>query len=437
MRLKKILWGTLLVYTLFHLGYSVLRYNVFNGVSSGDFNRAYSEAKEWKQGLDSGKPSLGVFHPPLYYLVLLRMDSLLGSRFPLTLFFYFLQFLLFPAAIVLMVRSAWLGPEPAPWSAYGFAALLAANFQPFLETLAQHKVEGIEFFLIGLAIWALRKGADRLCGGLLAFAANLKYLPAILLVHFLIKREKRVLLGALAGGGIIALLLWTSLGGALFRSGSLRNTADLLLSEKYEGTRPEVSVEFQTLTGTVNRWLARPAPGERFMKYIEVGSYMPVPRAGLAHGIAFGLQLAAGALWIFLLHRKWSRPGEPGQWIPRLQEISLSLVMIFLFSRCSRVHYAILLLPSFIWTGLLMVQRPDLFGQTGRMLFWVGYAAAGMIVPGGLLNHLPPHPVWGQWYSAMYLWYSVPFYGYLLLALSVIICHQRVIHSWKGLSNGK
>jgi len=424
---KRALWAVLLVYTVLHLGYSVARYSVFSGASSGDFNRAYQEAAEFKQGLASGKPLEGVFHPPFYYLLLLGTDALVGGRFQAILFFYFLQFLLFPAAIWFLARSAWVSPgRPTP-SAYGLAAVLTVNFQPFLETLAQHKVEGIEFFLICAAIWALKKGRGILSGALILLAANLKYLPAILLAHFFMKREKRVLLGALAGGAIIAGLLWLAFGGGIARSGLLRNVSDQLFSHKYEGTVPEASVEMQTLSGTVNRWFARPAPPTVFMDYIRQGSYMPVPNPSFALNLALALKIFAGAGWLWFIRRRWkTKPAETG-WMLHLLEISVTLIMTLVISQASRVHYSILLLPAFVWTGLILYQKARQFSLQERCLFGLAYALTGMLIPGGLLNLLPPHPVWGQHYSWMFLWWSLPFYGALLLGLCALRMHHRIL----------
>lgn len=427
MALRRLLWAALAVYTVLHVGYSVVRYSVFSGASSGDFNRVYQEAAEFKQGLASGKPLEGVFHPPFYYLVLLATDTVAGGRFRSILFFYFLQFLLFPAAIWFLARAAWAGPgRPTP-GAYGLAAALTFNFQPLLETLAQHKAEGIEFFLICAAVWALSKGRRVLSGTLIMLAANLKYLPAILLAHFFVKREKRVLLGALAGGAIIAGLLWFAFGDAIAHSSLLRNVSAQFFSHRYEGTLPEASVEMQTLSGTVNRWFARPEPPAVFMDYIRQGSYMPVPNPAFAQNLALALKGLAVIIWLWFIRRRWSAQPAGKGWVLHLLEISVTLVMILVISQASRVHYSILLLPAFVWMGLILYQKGRQFSLQERCLFWLAYALMGMLIPGGLLNRLPPHPVWGQHYSWMFLWWSLPFYGALLLGLCALRMHRRIL----------
>jgi hypothetical protein len=52
-----------------------------------------------------------------------------------------------------------------------------------------------------------------------------------------------------------------------------------------------------------------------------------------------------------------------------------------------------------------------------------------MVIPGGLLNRLPlQHPVWGGRHSLAYLWFSLPFYGYLALAACGAWCHDQLRH---------
>lgn len=311
MALKRILWGALLAYTALHLTYSVVRYDVFSGLSSGDFNRAYGESMEWKSFLNASAQRWH-FHPPFYYTILLGVDALLGGRQNVVYFFYGIQFLLFPLAIVCLVKTVWEGQGRPSWAAYGVAAVLAVNFQPFLETLAQHKVEGLEFVLICVALLAFRRGRDLWCGSLLMLAANLKYLPALLLVHFGAKRE-------------------------------------------------------------------------------------------------------------------WKRQEREEKWPRHLLEISLTLVMILVISQASRVHYAILALPAFLIVGLILYQQGRTFPLREKLLFGLAYACTGMLIPGGLLNRLPPHPVWGRMHSLMYLWWSLPFYGVLLLGFCAMLMYHRIL----------
>ena len=420
----KALFLALLLYSFLHLGYSVLRYNAFSGISSGDFNRVYQEATYWVRSATYSPD--GVWHPPFYYWLLITLDRWLGGQQNLIYFFYFLQFLLFPWAIHLLVQSV-----RAPSSRFGFpvlygaSAILVLNFQPLLETLAQHKVEGIEFFLICLAIWAFRREKDGLCGAAVVLATNLKFLPGILLLYFLVKREWKVLWGAAAGMGILLMILIFSFSAQTLRSGLIQQPMDQLFSHRLEGTSPNASVEMQTLTGMVNRWLAKPKPPTSFMEYITRGSYMPVPQAKLAQALSVGLRLLLLAGWLALIRHRWRRTERQARWSLFLLEISVTLVMILVVSQAARVHYGILLLPGFVILGLLLLQQSSAFHLTEKLLFFVGYGLSAMVVPGGLLNRLPPHPMWGTRYSQWYLWWSLPMWGYLLLGLCAVLCWKR------------
>lgn len=418
------LWAAVIAYTLFHLGYSVVRYNVFDGISSGDFNRVYQEAAAWAGSGDYSLEPGVVWHPPFYYWLLLHLNRMVGGQRPLALFLYFLQFVMFPAAIILLVRAGRLGKR-APPEAFFLAAALAVNFQPFLETLAQHKVEGMEFFLICASVAAYRKRRDFLCGAAVALAANLKWLPGILIVYFFIKREWRVVAGmALIQLALIVLLAWTY-GWDRIQFAFFQHPLDLLFAHKYEGTVPAASVEMQTLCGAINRWLARPHPGYRFMFYIETENYMSVAHPALAQALGGTLRALLAGLWVFFIRKHWPAEEREKRWPRILLELSLTLVMILMLSQLARVHYGILVLPAFVLAALLALQRRALIRGREVALLAAAYSLSALVIPGGLLNRLPPLPVWGQYYSELYLWLSLPVYGYLLLGAWIFVVSRR------------
>ena len=419
---RKVLWAAVALYSLFHLGYSLVRYSTI-GLVNEDLNR-YGNMVEWKSDASGLLDTDAVLHPPFYYLFLLTLNRIFGGGAQeIGYFFYFLQFLLFPLAIYFMVQAASERPRPVH---YLLATILTVNFQPFLETLALHKVEGIEFFLICLAVYLFRKKRDSLAGTAVALATHMKYLPGILLVHFLWKRAWKVLLGAGITMLIIGVLSCAAFGIKKVAATSVRHPLDMIFSQKYEGTRPEASVELQSLSGTINRWMAQPVPPMSFMDYIRRETYMPVAHPRRASLIALFLKLWLTGLWFlfFHKHRASHREGEP--WPSSLLEFALSLVMIVVLVQSFRVHYGILLLPAFVWTGILLFEKWNLSRVQEKALFAAAYVLSAMLIPGGLLNRLPPHPVWGQEYSRHYLWLSLPFYGYLLLGLSILLFDLRL-----------
>jgi len=131
-------------------------------------------------------------------------------------------------------------------------------------------------------------------------------------------------------------------------------------------------------------------------------------------------------VWYLAFTQKASKvPEHETPWIPHLLQLSLSLPLVFMFVQTSRVHYAILLLPAFVIAGLILYHYPRVFCRREKLVFALAYGLTAMVIPGGVLNRLPPSPVWGRHHSFAYLWLSLPFYGYLLLGLCLVWCQHR------------
>ncbi len=415
----QILMVLVICYSVTHLVFSIRQYNVFTHPVIGDFYRVFEEAGHLRETrvLD---PRF-VVHPPFYYLLLWPLTTL--PFFSVARALYALQLALFPAAVILMVKAISDRASPSIME-YMIAGVLTVNFQPFLETLAMYKVEGIEWFLICLAIYLFRKQRDGWTGVILMIAANLKYLPGVLLAYFMLKREWRVLRGALIALAACMLFLLPFFGIEGLWTFFVKYPLALLFGHAHEGTRPEASVEFQTLQGTINRFFAG---SEGMIRHVRTQEYVPVLRAGLAYAIGnlVKIPLVGGYLY-YLIRRRWTLQQRQEHWQCYLIGISLTLIMPFIVSQCSRVHYAILLLPAFIVVGLLLYRHRAHFGWAAFLLFGLAYGLTGMLIPGGLLNRLPAHPQWGSDHSLIYLWFSLPFWGYILLGVSLLLCARRL-----------
>jgi len=418
-RRKQILLAFLLFYSIAHLGYSLCRYGVFSGSGSGDFYRSLFEVLYWGRGeaLTGGVP----LHPPLYYLIFTGLTNFDFQH--LAYIFYFSQFIFYYFSIIFLAKSVSAIPSIVE---YLIAAILALNFQPFLETCALHKIEGHEFFLICLAIYMFKKRRDLWVGGIIVCATGLKYLPGILAPYFLLKREYKVIAGAVLASLILLLMVLSTFGIDEIKSYAVELPLGMLLAHKHEGNLPDATTERQTLDGTINRLLARPDPSQTFISYIQKEAPMSVPNPRLAHTISAFLKLTLIGGYLFIIRKKWTLTQRENVWDFYLFEISLTLIMIFVVAQGSRVHYAILLLPAFILTGLILYRHWEVFHLREKVLFALAYSLAGMVVPGGLLNKLPPHPAWGQRYSDLYLWWSLPFYGYLILGVCIVLCYERL-----------
>lgn len=423
----------LILVSVLHLGYSVARYNpITHPAVSGDFRVTFDGASDWRRtgsydatGLTSG----GVYYPPLYYTFLLPFTHFELKR--VAYFFYFTQFILFYFAIVFLVKAASNRRRPACLE-YLIATILALNFQPFLETLASHKVEGIEFFLICLAIGFYREKKDLFCGALIGLATHLKYLPGILIGYFLLKREFKVLLGIGCAGVLLLVFLFAVLG---FQTGwayTIQHPLHLLFGGTPATHLFDAAMERQTLGSTLYRWFAVPVPPATFQHNLRIGSIGKVadPRLAFA-AITFMKVLLVGLYLYFIGTKRGSLSQRKSRWTFYLLEIALTLLMIFVVAQGVRPQYGILVLPSFVVVALLLYHRWDLFGLREKVLFGVAYSLSGMIIPGGLLNQLPPHPLWGREHATMYQYLSLPFYGYLTLGLCILLCYDRLL-KWEG-----
>lgn len=421
--MKNRLLVLLILYSLFHLGYSIWTYNPIRIPSiSGDFQASYVEALHWRQtGEFKLMASTNVPYPPFFYWWI----------FPLTFFPYFwvstglylAQFIFFAWALALLIRAAAPDDLIRP-SEYVMAVLLAVNFQPFLETLSQHKVEGLEFFLLSAAILAFKKGRDLQTGALIFVAAAMKYLPGILLLYFLIKREFRVLLGFLLAGVLCLTTFAIFFGARTAWDLGIMQTLWLAVNRLPESNQPTANFEWQSLSEVVNRFFAQPVPD--LGKVLFFSQAIPSARPAAAIGVGLILKAILVGGFPYLIRHRYSLEQREKNWPLILCEISLTFVMVPVMVQALRLHYGILLFPAFVTTGVLLLRQPDQFRLSEKILFGASYALSGMLIPGGLLNRLPPLPFWGGLYSRLYAWWSLPFYGYMLLGAAVLLRHKRL-----------
>ncbi len=426
---RKGLLVALLCYSALHLASAVLRYNPWTAPEvSGDFRQVYTDALDfrlhWEQ---TGKfpvapvEGLRVYHGlpanfllfPFTYLEFTYVDH----------FFYLLQFLLFPAAIFLLLKAVRTDSSPN-LTEIALAVLLIWNFKPFLETLALHKMEGIEFFLICLALVTFKKKRDFLTGALLLTAASLKYLPGILLVYFLFKREFKVLLGAL-GAGLAFLVFMLIFFGPSSMEALFRHPLDLLFRLDLASNFHAANIEWQTVSGTVNRWFAPPATGN-LVEWLGVGFAYPLTRTSLPVGISIVLKVLIGGIYLYVIRNRWAGDQRKEKWPLYLLEISLTLIMLIVWIQAIRIGYASLLLPAYLTVALLFYRQWNLFRLKEKVLFGLAYALGATIIPMGLVDKLFPHPVWGPVYAKLYYWWGLPFYGFMMLGVCLLLCHKRM-----------
>lgn len=423
-RRQKRFFALALLYSLFHLAYSVALYNpIATPTLSSDFHVSYLEAAHWKE---TGQLKLlggtNMPYPIFFYWWLSPLTEL---PYPwVSTGLYLGQFFLFAWALALLVRIADPDSTLRPMG-YLVAVLLAANFQPLLETLSQHKAEGLEFFLLCAAIFAFKKGRDLQSGSAIFFAASLKYLPGWLAIYFLLKREWRVVTGFLLAGALCVAVFSLLFGIDAFWNLGVRQTLWLGLSPTAESNHLNAVFELQSLTQVVNRSFTRVDPA-RFREMLQYAQQVWVTHPRAAWWTGMILKFLFSGLFLLGIRTRYSRAQRNEAWAPILLEISLAMVMIPILFKPFRLHYGILLLPAFVTTGLLILQHRQRLKRMEKILFGAGFALSGMLIPGGLLNRLPPHPLWGNYYARLYQWESLPFYGYMLLGISILLCRHRL-----------
>lgn len=419
--MKKALFLLLLAYSIAHFGYSVLRYNTIV------YNSGYQEleAIDWKLPAKELLQTKADYYLPLYYALLVPVKWLNLDGRGVSHLSYFTQFILLYWALLLMVKVVSLSRIPSRME-YGIAFILTVNFQPFLELVALHSVEGKELLLICLAIYAFRRKWDALAGALLFLAANLKYLPGILIGYFLLKREYRVLAGVGVASVISVLAMLPILGLDGLWAYQIDYPLRLMFSPQVESNFVYGNVEWQTVSGTVNRLFSYVTPPHTFEYLLQTGVF-PTAHPAWAFTIAMLMKVVLIGLYLaFVLRRRWSVKERETAWPFYLLEISMTLLMILVIVQAIRVHYCILFLPAFVFVALLIAQRWELFRAREKLLLGVAYGLCGRIILSGLLDRLPRHPLWGQDYANMYLWLSLPFYGYGMLAACIFLCARRL-----------
>ena len=423
---KRGLFFLLLVYTLAHLAYSVICYNpITHPVIGSDVYVSYLEAAHWREtGEFVLMGNTDVAYPAFYYLLLRSLTVL--PYHTISLFLYGFQFVLFFLAAALLVKAVSNGsPDPM---AYGIAAILILNFQPFLETMSLHKVEGLEFFLICAIIAAFKKGRERWAGFLLFCATFLKYLPGILILYFLVKGKGKVL-GYFAGACLIYFLfLWLSLEGKSAGALGFGHTLGLLGFSPLDTNQLVANFEWQSLSGTINRLLVQMDP-RTLAQHLVRSQQIPLDQPLAAHQLALVLKGLLLGAYLWLIWRRRSSQEDQRTWPLVCIEISLTLVLLAVLPQAFRTHYGILLLPAFLMGGLLLYRYREIFRLPEKILFGAAYLLSGMVIPGGLLNRLPAHPELGSVYARWYLWWSLPFYGYAILTVCLLLCYKRWVDS--------
>lgn len=408
-----IVWFLLLLYSIVHVGYSLLRYF---GESDFDVMLRYARTL-FETGV---YPDYGRYtYPPLYFLLMrpfIRADPMVVRVAAYGLFAVLLVW-----TIVIMARLYAGGSvSRRRWLLIG---ILCANYQPLLEALSAHSIESVELWLIAVAVAAFLRGRKRWCGALIMIATNLKFFPGVFLLYFLYKREWRVVQGALAAlAGItlaVAIVLGPSVAasylvGTPIRIFGLKTTG---LGDDHSGLLTHDNILNLSLRGAINRLFQK--QGEAVALGIGAG-HIPVHNPLLAQTLTLTSQ-AFLLLWLAYLFRNPIRTTQQFH-----LESLLVLVSFFFITPASVSYYAVFLTPACVWLALTLIDQPP--GVTGWikscMVGW--YLLVGNFLPLGLLHYLPrlsPLPYFHNVY--WYWWYGFPLWGDILLTAALSAALRR------------
>jgi len=230
------------------------------------------------------------------------------------------------------------GRKRLPWM-----WLIAVLFVPVLSTLYSGQVNALVLLSIALALWASQRNRPTEAGLALSLGIMLKLMPLTLVVYFLWRRQWRVVIGAIAGLAILALLCIPFVGwDAMWSYGQH-------MALKADPHQFEVKPQNQALVGFFSRILT---------SYSWGTPWADNPPLAWALGRGLGLILLGAT---FLLC--W--PGRP---VGRLlmEETSLVIIATLLFPSICWYHYLMLLLiPLFtlLWNNADHPRR--------RALVWV------------------------------------------------------------------
>ena len=418
-------WILALGYTALHFGYSVAAYNPWtHPVSVNDLRVTFLEAQHWWQTGDLVLlGGTNVFYGLLYYGFLSLFSAFSFEQLILPV--YLSQAVLFPSAIFFLMKAA--AGKRVGWKEILMMAVLTLNFQPFLESFASCKVECLEFYLICLAFYGFLKGHDGLAGACVVAGMLMKYLPGFLGIYFFLKRKWKAVLWCLAWGLILSGILWAVFGGRIFWETGVGHFLALMVSPKVETNELVANLEWQTLSGTINRLFAPMDSPGAWDRVLKTAGTAPVSHARLVIALGLALKTIFVGIYLWVIGRRWLPLNPKTRRLLYALEMSLTLLMTAILLQAVRIHYAVILLPAFLTTGLLLFQYRGSFARAEKALWVAAYALSAVLIPGGLLNWLPPSPVWGPSHARMYYWLSLPFYGHLLLFFCIVLCQRKLL----------
>lgn len=356
-----------------------------------DFPSYYYAGKLALAGHDIYKPIPRV-HPyiyPPFFSLLVGPLTLLNIK-SAALIWLALNIVLYLASAWLLYRILFKDYDDAIliWT-----AVIAAGLIPAQLDLLHGQVNTFILFLLTAALWSYVNRRDLLCGILIGLAAAIKITPALLVLFFLVKKEYRVVLGALAAL-LITLFIPIPFFGIIQTVFLLDKWFDLVISPFILDAQVRIKFTNQSLTATVYRLLTHANVKETGGPYYV--NFLSLPRE-TAKWFIRGLSAVILLVGYFVVKKPSGRDSSCF-----FAQYSIVLLSMLILSGISwHHHYVLMLLPFMVSLKLAR--------ETGSKYFTVGMGVSFISVNLSFVFWLGEH--WAVPLSA----YSVMFWGALLL----------------------
>ncbi len=262
------------------------------------------------------------------------------------------------------------------------------NFMPTTEVLTLRVIEGGELFALSLAFLFLSRDQSYRSGFFFGVATMTKFLPAIFLPLLVVKRRWRTLISAVVTIGVLAIVAQVTLG---WENSMLVRLPPVGMANSY--------IDNQAINGWIARFFTHQGPSDVASGIPAV--YAPQTAQLVSRVIIFSI-LSSYAILFYVRRRSMD---------VYLAAAILSVIMIAVIQQ-NHPHYLIfLLVPYSICFAEVLNwgehSRPQRIGWAAVVA--LSYALTGILFPVSLVNKFI------NGFIAMWEFYSVPVYGYLIL----------------------
>lgn len=309
------------------------------------------------------------------------------------------NYVLVAATFVLWLRLLW-GSRPS-WAPALLLACLWLNYYPLLEAIVGREIELLEFFLVTVAVWALRRQREGLAGVAVGLATMTKFLPGILVPYLLVKGYRKAFWTALAVCGAIAALAQWLLG--------FQHSLTFAVLGGEVGTRyfPTIYMR-QALINALYRMFAIVDPH-------QIEPVTLYPDALKLVGMALQGTILAATAWFIV---RWRRSA-----LLEL-EVALLLLVAMIVLPHANTYYFVFALPALSLGIAAWLRRPDAFGALTKGALLGAIVLSGVLVPMKVFEPITGWP--GLIVARVWQLYSMPAFGVMLAALVAVAVHQAI-----------